>query len=172
MKDFTVAPDLDALIITETWLRPGNADAIALGTLCPSGYRFLHVPRITETFGGGIGFLFKESLAVNTNVCETFKSFELMDISLKGAKAVRILCVYRPPDESVYALFCEEFSRLLEHILAGWSGDLLIAGDFNFHLDDLKTGMQSGLLIYWMALAFNSMLRDRPIKRAIHLTSS
>ena len=56
-------------------LRPGNADAIALGTLCPSGYWFLHVPRITETFGGGIRFLFKESLAVNTNVCETFKSF-------------------------------------------------------------------------------------------------
>ena len=65
------------------WLRPGNADAIALGTLCPSGYQFLHVPGITETFGGGIRFLFKESLAVNTNVCETFKSFELMDISLK-----------------------------------------------------------------------------------------
>ena len=53
-----------------------------------------------------------------------------MDISLKGAKAVRILCVYRPPDE--------QFSRLLDHILAGWSGDLLIAGDFNFHLDDLN----------------------------------
>ena len=83
----------------------------------------MHVPRITETFGGGIAFLFKESLAVNTNVCETFQSFELMDISLEGAKAVRILCVYRPPDESAYALFHEEFSRLLEHILAGWFGD-------------------------------------------------
>ena len=43
-----------------------------------------------------------------------------------------------PPDESAYALFYEEFSRLLEHILAGWSSDLLIAGDFNFHLDDLN----------------------------------
>ena len=87
MKDFTVEHDLDALIITETRLRPGNVDAIALGTLCPCGYRFLHVPRIT-----------KESFAVNTNVCETLKSFELMGISLKGAKAVRILCVYGPPD--------------------------------------------------------------------------
>ena len=156
MKDFTVEHDLDVLIITETWLMPGNVDAIALGTLCLSGYRFLHVPRTTETFGDGIGFLFKESLAVNTNVCETLKSFELMDISFKGAKAVRILCVYRPPDESAYALFYEELSRLLEHILAGWSGDLLIAGDFNFHLDDLNS----------------SMLRDRPIIRAIHFTSS
>ena len=122
VKDVTVELDYDALIITETWVRPGNADAIALCTLCSSGYRFLHVPRITETFGGGIGFLFKESLAVNTNVCETFKSFELIDISLKGAKAVRILRVYRPPDESAYAPFYEEFSRLLDHILAGWSG--------------------------------------------------
>ena len=51
---------------------------------------------------------------------------------------MRILCVYRPPDESAYALFYEEFSRLLEHILARWSGDLLIVGDFNFHLDDLN----------------------------------
>ena len=50
VKDFTVGHDLDALIITETWLRPGNADAIALGTLCPCGYRFLHVPRITKNF--------------------------------------------------------------------------------------------------------------------------
>ena len=54
-----------------------------------------------------------------------------MDISLKGAKAVQILYFYRPPDESAYALFYEVFSRLLEHILAEWSGDLLIAGDFN-----------------------------------------
>ena len=71
----------DFVVVTR--LRPGNADTIVLGTLCPSGYRFLHVPRITETFGFGIRFLFKESLAVNTNVCETFKSFEPMDISPK-----------------------------------------------------------------------------------------
>ena len=40
VKDFTVEHDLDALIITETWLRPGNPDAIALGTLCSCGYHF------------------------------------------------------------------------------------------------------------------------------------
>ena len=71
----------DFVVVTR--LRPGNADAIVLGSLCPSGYRFLHVPHITETFGFGIRFLFKESLAVNSNVCETFKSFDPMDISPK-----------------------------------------------------------------------------------------
>ena len=36
----------------------------------------------------------------------------------------------------------------------------------------VTAGLQSGLLIYWMALVFSSMLRDRPIIRAIHLTLS
>ena len=49
VKDFTVEHDLDALIITETWLRPGNADAIALGTLCPSGYRFFCMSIVSLT---------------------------------------------------------------------------------------------------------------------------
>lgn len=62
MKDFTVEHDLDALIITKTWLRPGNVDAIALGTLYLSGYRFLQVPRITETFGGGLDSYLKNPL--------------------------------------------------------------------------------------------------------------
>ena len=62
VKDFTVELDLDTLIITETWLRPGNADAIALGTLCPSGYRFLHVPRITETLEVGLDSYLKNPL--------------------------------------------------------------------------------------------------------------
>ena len=62
MKDFTVEHDLDALTITETWLRPGNADAIALGTLCSCEYRILHAPRINENFGGGLDSHLKNPL--------------------------------------------------------------------------------------------------------------
>ena len=39
-----------------------------------------------------------------------------------------VLLQYSPPD----------VVRRTAHILAGWSGDLLIAGDFNFPLDDLN----------------------------------
>ena len=117
-------------------------------------------------------WLYAGSLAVNTKVCETFKSFELMDISLKGAKAVRILCVYRPPDESAYALFYEEFSRLPEHILAGWSGDLLIAGDFNFHLDDLNNRHAKRFVDILDGFGLQQHFKGPTQKRAIHLTSS
>ena len=40
-----VDQDIDILALTETWLRPGNIDDVEIRTLCPTGYRFLHVPR-------------------------------------------------------------------------------------------------------------------------------
>ncbi len=63
VKDFVVDHDIDILAITETWLRPGNVDEVDIGTLCSSGYRFLHVPR-SYSSGGGVGLLFKETLQV------------------------------------------------------------------------------------------------------------
>ena len=47
-----------------------------IGTLCPTGFRLIHVSRHDSiTFGGGIGFLFKESLIVNTRISENFETF-------------------------------------------------------------------------------------------------
>ena len=54
VKDFVVDQDIDVLALTETWLRPGNIDDIEIGILCPTGYRFLHVPR-GHSRGGGVG---------------------------------------------------------------------------------------------------------------------
>ena len=85
--------------MTETWLRAGNHDDKVMGTLCPNGYRFLHVPR-PQGRGGGIGLLFKDSLEINSSVCNTFKTFELMDVRLKSLECIRILIIYHPPDSA------------------------------------------------------------------------
>ena len=61
VKDFVVDQDIDILALTETWLRPGNIDDVEIRTLCPTGYRFLHVPR-GHSRGGGAGLLFKDTL--------------------------------------------------------------------------------------------------------------
>ena len=80
--------------------------------------------------------LFKDSLDINSSMCDTFRSFELMDVRLRSLQSIRILIIYRPPDNNSCLLFFEEFSRLLEQIFAEPSGCLLITGDFNFHMDD------------------------------------
>ena len=96
VKDFAVDNDVDILALTETWLRPGNIDDIDVGSLRPTGYRFLHVPR-SQGRGGGVGVLFKDSLDVNTSVTDSFETFEFMDVRLRNCQSVRILIVYRPP---------------------------------------------------------------------------
>ena len=134
MKDFVIDHDIDILAITETWLQPGNIDEVDIGTLCPIGYRFFHVPR-SYSLGGGVGLLFKETINVNSQITDTFKSFEYMDARLRCLQGIRILVIYRPPGRSSYDLFYEEFSKLIEQTAVS-PGGLLIVGDFNLHVDD------------------------------------
>ena len=107
IKDFTVNNDIDILALTGTWLHDSNYDAVELGTLCPTGYRFLHNPRLHARVGG-VGLLFKDSLDISTTLCETYKTFELTDVRLKSHVHLRVFVIYRPP-ESNYTLFYEEF---------------------------------------------------------------
>ena len=46
VKDYVVDHDIDILAMTETWLWPGNIDEVDISTLCPTGYRFFHVPSL------------------------------------------------------------------------------------------------------------------------------
>ena len=135
VKDLVVDHDIDILAITETWLRPGNIDEVDIGTLCPSGYRFLHVPR-SYSNGSGVGLLLKDAIDVNNQIIDNFESFEYMDARFRSLQSIRILVIYPPPGHSSYDLFYEEFSKLIEQTVDS-PGGLLIVGDFNLHVDDV-----------------------------------
>ena len=126
VKDFVVDHDIDILAMTETWLLPGNIDEIDISTLYPTGNRFFHVFSC---------LLFKETINVNSQITDTFESFEYMNARLCCLQGIRILVIYRPPGRSSYDLFYEEFSKLIEQTAVS-TGGLLIAGDFNLRVDD------------------------------------
>ena len=138
LKDFVVDKDIDLFALTETWLRPGNIDCVEIGDLCPTGYDFIHIPR--ESRGGGVGLLFKESLDIKCKNSEwnfSFQSFEFLDVCFKSSKMIRMIIIYRPPSSVPLSTFYREFSLLLED-LATASGELLIVGDFNLHVDSSR----------------------------------
>ena len=113
----------------------GSNDSVEIGTLCPTGYRVIHIPR-SYSAGGGVGIIFKNSIRLNTSLTDEYHSFELMDFHLRMMRHVKILLVYRPPGLST-SLFLEEFSKLLEHITADLRHKrLLIVGDFNIHVEN------------------------------------
>ncbi|XP_067017292.1 uncharacterized protein [Acropora muricata] len=72
------------------------------------------------------------------NLCDSFSSFECMDILLLNLIHVTIFVIYRPPPSQVNGLavwlFFLEFSPFLENIVM-LPETILILGDFNLHVD-------------------------------------
>ena len=102
---------------------------VTIGELYPSGYRFVHTPRRVGT-GGGVGLLYKQGFVLRHSF------FECMDVTFINRKCIRALVVYRPPGTgAAIGLFFEAFSNLLEEVVV-CSEELLIIGDFNFHVDE------------------------------------
>ena len=66
------------------------------------------------------------TLQINSHITDTFTTFELMDIHFRSLKSIRVQLIYRPPDNISCVLFLEEFSVLLEQIMAESTGHLLI----------------------------------------------
>jgi exonuclease III len=139
LKDYVVDRDIDILGITETWLKEQDGNDFVIRNITPTGYHFIHVPRVGR-IGGGIGFICKNTLKIKRLNSSSHNSFEHMEILLYTSVHVTcILLVYRPPPSAVNNLtqtqFYDEFSSLLECMVSS-PGKLLIAGDFNFHIDD------------------------------------
>ena len=119
-------------------LRTDDADLI--NDVCPTGYDFYHVTRGSK--GGGVALLYKKGLRLkkNSSIKSKFKSFEFADLTmLRSSTALRTIIVYRPPpsrsNNCIVTMFFNEFPLLLEN-LATTAGPILLAGDFNFHVDN------------------------------------
>ena len=140
VKDLIVDRDIDILALTETWLTSRDLDSQIERDICPTGYELHSMPR--GRLGGGVALVYKKPLRFQKQSCIStkFKSFEFIDLLMRhSCSSLRVVTVYRPPpsksNNSSLPLFCEEFPRLLEHLVTA-PGALLMAGDFNFHIED------------------------------------
>ena len=117
--------------MTETWIRLDNTSA-NLSKITPPGYTLYQQPREVHR-GGGRRFFIKDGLdpsIVPAKTCTTFENF-LIKIAL-NKESFYFLNIYRLPSSSTPTFF-EQFLSLLEdnhHT----TENLVIIGDFNFHL--------------------------------------
>ena len=140
IKDYVSENDIDILAITETWLQENNND-FSIAEMCPTGYQFHHVRR-KNTRGGGVGLLLKKHIKVKKQSQKEFSSFEYLDVTLNNYNIfIRTIIIYRPPPSKVNnlrtSMFFKEFCTFLEQVII-LSGNILIAGDFNFHVDNTR----------------------------------
>ena len=141
IKDYAVENNVDIFALTETWLHDnenyGNYN-FSIADVCNC---FHHVPR-KNSRGGGVGLLLKKHVKVTKQTQRKFSSFEYLDVvTTCSTGSTRIVIIYRPPPSRANqlnsALFFEEFGTLAEQLVVS-PGNLLIAGDFNYHMDNTR----------------------------------
>ena len=85
----------DFLAITETWLTPMHGVS-TLTKLCPDGYASTHRPRSGKR-GGGVAFMYKNSLQCSSFSSSDYSSFKHLDLLLTiPPRPIHIIIFYRP----------------------------------------------------------------------------
>ena len=144
--DFIVSQNIYVLPLTETWLCCG--DNAVLNELLPPGYDIQHVDR--ERKGGGVALIYKKDISFRNIVPTTeITQFELLDCIIKVNKlSTRLVVVYRQPPSRKngfrYENFAIEWSSYIEQFVKVRE-ELLIVGDFNFHVDSSNNESQGFL---------------------------
>ena len=137
LQDFIIDNKLDCCIITESWLKGDNRDDVITAELLPPGFVIKHKARPTR--GGGVAILLRDTVGVLSSATPSFNSFEVLECKLDTTPPLRLIAVYRPPPSGRQPCdartFIVEFSNYLEHIVMS-PGAILIAGDFNYHVDN------------------------------------
>ena len=143
LSEFISDYSIDLFALTETWFQPDTPPNV-LNSVLPQNYSMVHAPRSIGR-GGGIALIHRSQLKVSKISLPAFKSFESLCVTLSLTNfSCKLLIIYRPPQTSV-ASFLDEFSTLLSDIVPS-SSELLIAGDFNIHVDDLSAAYSSSFL--------------------------
>ncbi|XP_072048691.1 uncharacterized protein [Amphiura filiformis] len=138
--DFVISNKLDVFAITESWLNGDSKDDKALADLQSTlpDFDSYSIPRC-DRGGGGVFLLLRKGFKVIQNPRLNFNSFEMGDFTIASASSsMRLVVVYRlRPDKKnklTANMFFNEFPILLESLATG-SSNLLLVGDFNFHVD-------------------------------------
>lgn len=124
----------DLVAVTETWFSCNESASRVLCT--PPGYQLLDSPRLNRN-GGGTAILFRDNICVTKVDTAELQCFEYSIWNVKSsADCFRLVIVYRPPNTNT-STFITEFCDLIDSLIL-CKDQLLITGDFNFHMNDLN----------------------------------
>ena len=111
---------------------------------------FRSFPKAQWGIGVGVGMLYRTNVKVQQLNSDSYKLFEFKELLLHSDNCITlIIIVYRPPISVRNVLtkvaYFDEFSMLLEHLVSS-SGNLLLNGHFNFHVNDPSDSTASQFL--------------------------
>jgi len=127
--------NIEVGFLTETWLRKGDSSKIA--EIKDLGFNIIHHSRPGR--GGGVAIAYKKNLTAYRRASKSFGSFEHIECTMasSGNELLRLVCIYRSCTAALSTVsnFCHDFDDYLDELIQ-LPGKLIIAGDFNIHVED------------------------------------
>ena len=138
--DYVIGLRSDLCIVTETFLTERNN--VTRAALHPEGYSFKDQPRLNGSARGGTGIFHKDCFIVEKTDAGQKESFEFSEWNVSWLNNLLKVCIvyHRPYSVSnpvTNSTFISEIKDYFETVALS-NGKLLIAGDFNLHVEDLS----------------------------------
>ncbi|ESO08390.1 hypothetical protein HELRODRAFT_169215 [Helobdella robusta] len=125
---------IDVIVLTETWHRASNDDSVK--SALPLGYGYVDAVREFDPAHGGLIVMVKDVYSLRRLDIPKLTSFECLCVQISMANTpVILMAIYRPGSKGADKLFFDELSHVVERLIVN-NVPLLIAGDFNIHLED------------------------------------
>ncbi|ESO04342.1 hypothetical protein HELRODRAFT_172705 [Helobdella robusta] len=125
---------IDVMVLTETWHRASNDDSVK--SALPPGYGYDDAVREFDPAHGGLIVMVKDVYSLRRLDIPKLTSFECLCVQISMANTpVILMAIYRPGSKGADKLFFDELGHVVEGLIVN-NVPLLIAGDFNIHLED------------------------------------
>ena len=139
LNDLFTKEHIDFMFLTETWQQ--EMEYTHLNELCPPDCSVFGTPRVSRR-GGGLALVYRDRFCCRLIKSDSFDSFELQMTKVGNTDSFYCVLIYRPPGPA--RLFLDDFAEFLSSIIK--LENVLMLGDFNFHIDDTSCTMASEFL--------------------------
>ena len=131
----------DIYIVTETWLNEDDKTWLECCDLSKNGYQIQSSNRKNRR-GGGLAIISTSSSKIKLLEKGEKPSFEYTVWKVNtNNSSITLLAIYHPPpsltNHSMHPVFLDEFADYMEIFLTN-NSNIVIAGDFNLHIDNDK----------------------------------
>ena len=138
--EYFLEKDIHIVCLTETWFKD-NYNYQTARFKNSGNYNVYNNPRVTETIGGGVCILMKDSFRAPVQLKKRYyTSFESISIlcclSNLPCQKIKIVSIYRREADG-FASFIDEFSAFVCDLYLS-KYPFVIAGDFNVHMNDAR----------------------------------
>ena len=165
LRDYLNREDIGVFLAIETWFKSDSESLLRIqgSVLNTDNYKIAVANRESGLRGGGLALIQKDTLDSKLIEKGQLHTFEYAHWNVLGLRmTLSLLAVYHPPPSTNHRHtvneFITEFVNFLVDKLVNFVGDLIIAGDFNIHVNDVGNADARQFLDVMEALGFDQLV--------------